>query len=341
MDGSGHGQQRHVHGLEALSGGGTSSAAALYATSNGSSTGSALHARATGFGRVATFEKDNTTGNAPAVRIQTNNAGPGLDVFANGTGTGARIQIDNTASTATGLQITHNGNNSTALRVDNTGTGGATNAIVTTGSVVVGGTLFANVKNFVQPHARDASREIRYVTLEGPESAVFVRGTAQLVDGRAVIALPEHFAVVAAEDGIVVQFTPRSLDSKGLAAIAVTRERVEVGELLGGAGSYAFDYFVTAEREGFEGRDPVVPNVHFRPEPGETAAEFEQRFSGDDVDGRAMRRMLVANGLLGADGRLDLTKLAELGWSVADDRGVSGPALDSHAPAERIASVLD
>src|SRR5262249_52876755 len=71
-----------------------------------------------------------------------------------------------------------------------------------------GGTRATGTKSFVEPDELDASKVIRYVSLEGPESGTYFRGSAQIVHGRAVISVPEDFRMVTDSEGLTVQLTP-------------------------------------------------------------------------------------------------------------------------------------
>jgi hypothetical protein len=186
------------------------------------------------------------------------------------------------------------------------------------GKVHVNGALSKGSGTFVQPHAKDPSKEINYAFFEGPEHAVFLRGTAKLNQGSAVIELPEHFRVVAAREGLQVQVTPHSADTFGLAVVERGRERIAVKELRDGRGNFTFDYFITAVRAGFEGHEPVTANTHFTPRTDETAGEFEARYSRDDMTSKAIRGMLISNGILTEQGKLNMAKVKELGWDVKD-----------------------
>ena len=114
------------------------------------------------------------------------------------------------------------------------------------------GELFADVKNFRVDHPTEADKDIWYASLEGPEAGAYVRGTATLVNGTVVVDLPEHFHLIAADDGLTVMLTPLSADSKGLAVIQKDPTRFEVKELLQGSGNYSFDWEVKAVRKGHE-----------------------------------------------------------------------------------------
>lgn len=188
------------------------------------------------------------------------------------------------------------------------------------GNVHITGNLSKGSGSFVQPHPNDPSKELVYAFFEGPEHAVFLRGTAKLINGKAVIETPEYFRVVAGNEGITVQFTPRSSKSKGLAAVEVTKEMVKIEELMEGNGTYEFDYFITAKRGGFEEHQPIAANTHFKPAENETAKEFEARYSKDDITTKAMRSMLISNGILTKEGKLNMARVKELGWTVAENK---------------------
>jgi hypothetical protein len=114
------------------------------------------------------------------------------------------------------------------------------------------GEITGVTKSFLVDDPTDPSRRIRYTSLEGPEAAMYVRGTADLVNGHAFIELPEHFRALAAEGTLSVTLTPRSPASQGLAAVEVTANGIDVAELFSGTGAYTFDYVVFGVRKGFE-----------------------------------------------------------------------------------------
>lgn len=121
------------------------------------------------------------------------------------------------------------------------------------------GTIVADEKNFRAPNPADLTTDIWYCCPEGPEAAMYIRGTAQLRSGRARIELPEHFRLLASEPGMTVQLTPRSLESRGLATSRVSLTGIEVGELRGGTGNYDFDWRVEAVRKGWENYQVIRP----------------------------------------------------------------------------------
>ena len=116
--------------------------------------------------------------------------------------------------------------------------------------------LFAQTKNFVEPHPLDPTKQIWYACIEGPEAAIYDRGTASLRDGEAFVAFNEHFRLLASQKYTVV-LTPLSGDSKGLAVVKKTRDGFYVKELLNGRGNYEFDWEVKAVRKGYEDYRPI------------------------------------------------------------------------------------
>lgn len=113
-------------------------------------------------------------------------------------------------------------------------------------------------KSFVMTHPKDASKDIVYGCIEGPEAGAYIRGRAALKNGAARVELPDHFLLVVNPESLTVQLTPRSALSKGLAVVESGPAGFTVQELLEGKGSYEFDYFVCGTRVGYEHYQPVV-----------------------------------------------------------------------------------
>ena len=90
------------------------------------------------------------------------------------------------------------------------------------------GVIGADVKSFRVPHPDNPAEDIWYACVEGPEAAMYVRGTGKLVDGRGTIELPEHFRVLAVEDSMTVDLTPLSLESKGMAVARKSLDGLDV-----------------------------------------------------------------------------------------------------------------
>jgi len=119
---------------------------------------------------------------------------------------------------------------------------------------VVGDIHKTGTVSFVQPHPTDPTKEIVYVSLEGPEAGTYIRGTAQLVNGEAVINLPEHFSLVTNDEGLTVQLTPVG-EWLQLYVVEKGTQRIIVREVNGKNGQ--FDYLVQGVRKGYENHQVI------------------------------------------------------------------------------------
>ncbi|MHC5027670.1 MAG: hypothetical protein ACYTGR_13025, partial [Planctomycetota bacterium] len=135
------------------------------------------------------------------------------------------------------------GNNQALMYVNNLGQG------------IVAGAL----KSFVAEDPDNPEVEYWYASIEGPEAAIYVRGTAMLVAGEVTIALPEHFSKMATVTSMTAHLTPLSAESMGLAVVEKSLDRIVVRELQRGTGTYEFDWEVKAVRRGFEGFEVMRP----------------------------------------------------------------------------------
>jgi len=71
--------------------------------------------------------------------------------------------------------------------------------------VYVEGTFYANEKHFYIDHPTKTDMKLIYGTLEGPENAVYIRGT--LIDNN-VIEFPEYWKNFVDEKTITINLTP-------------------------------------------------------------------------------------------------------------------------------------
>lgn len=175
-----------------------------------------------------------TNGTIGSVKAEAFPTGPVFSIH--GTASGDFITM-NSVSPASSIRLAHNSQVLVSAAIGNDGIG----------------RLTADVKNFVQPDPDDDQRDIVYASVEGPEAAAYVRGTARLVNGVAHVALPRHFQNVSVADGMTVQLTPLSADSEGLAIVRKSTSGFDVRELRKGHGNYEFDWEVKAVRRGFTG----------------------------------------------------------------------------------------
>lgn len=110
-----------------------------------------------------------------------------------------------------------------------------------------------NVKNFIIDHPVEPSRYLVHTTLEGPENAVFYRGSARLQRGVAEVSLPSYFEAAVESEGRTIQLTPRFADLSepisGVAASSIHNGKFVVRAVDGHNPSQAFDWEVKGVRK--------------------------------------------------------------------------------------------
>ncbi|HRF59290.1 MAG TPA: hypothetical protein PLH94_05175 [Fimbriimonadaceae bacterium] len=119
------------------------------------------------------------------------------------------------------------------------------------------GIVSADTKNFVVPDPTDPRYNIVYACVEGPEAAMYTRGTGRLVNGQAVIDLPDHYLKLANLATATIQVTPLD-DCRGL-FVKKTNGMIIVKELGGGKANVEFDWRIEAVRKGHEDYQAVRP----------------------------------------------------------------------------------
>jgi len=164
-------------------------------------------------------------------------------------------------------------------------------------------------KYFLNPHPTDPAKVVRFVCLEGNENGTYFRGETRLANGVAVIDVPEEWRLASEAHGITVMVTPRG--PSVLWVETKTRERIVVR----GQSDCEFDYFVNGVRRGFAEHEAIVDNQCFRPEM--RGAPFGLQYP------KALRDILVANGILNADYTPNEATAQRLGWQLSDPDNVS------------------
>jgi hypothetical protein len=178
-------------------------------------------------------------------------------------------------------------------------------------------------KYFIEPHPTDASKVIRYVCLEGPESGTYFRGSAQIVNGQAVINVPEDFRIVTDIEGLTVQLTPIG----DLATMAVVSE--DLNQIVVKSNrDVRFHYMVNGVRKAFKDHQAIENGNEFMPRsrtermPGYLTAEAARR--------------LITNGTYNEDGTVNLATAQRLGWTkVWADREQAAKEAAAKASLER------
>lgn len=195
--------------------------------------------------------------------------------------------------------------------------------VSSTGDITATGT-----KHFLQPHPSDPARVVSFVCLEGNEAGTYFRGSSEIVEGFAVIPVPEEFRFVTDPEGITVQVTARGRGQ--LWVESVDLETVVVA----GDGDIEFDYFVNGVRRGYQDLEPYRENRAFRP--------MERGVAYGGFLPPELRQLLVDNGTLNEDFTPNEDTAARLGWilSEPEEESLPTPALidtevETFQPRER------
>lgn len=120
------------------------------------------------------------------------------------------------------------------------------------GDIYATGTITGKSKNFVIDYPGRPGSTLIHSSLEGPENAVYYRGEAQLVNGVAVIELPEYFEKLTRKEGRTVLISPtfESLDEpvSNLAKSAVKNGKFSVKATDSNNPSQKFSWEIKAVR---------------------------------------------------------------------------------------------
>lgn len=188
----------------------------------------------------------------------------------------------------------------------------------------VGDFLASGAKSFGDPHPTDPTKMIDYVSLEGPESGTYFRGTAEIVRGQAIISVPEHFRLVTDPEDLSVQLTPIGayasmyIVSEDLNQIVVRSNR-----------DVRFHYLVQGVRATLKDHQPIADSI-FVP------------FSPDSMLPNAFtpeqRRRLIANGTYNPDGTVNMETARAVGWAKVWEDAAKARQAAAQASSNRMKS---
>lgn len=123
------------------------------------------------------------------------------------------------------------------------------------------GNVYAQNKYFDIPHPTKPGYMLIHASIEGPETAVFYRGTGQLKDGKATVTLPEYFDALTRDGSSTVQLTPRGKKSFGLSYDNFNEKSFEV---YGDQSDGKFDWLVMATRADQPPLQVEMTNAEFK-----------------------------------------------------------------------------
>jgi hypothetical protein len=169
--------------------------------------------------------------------------------------------------------------------------------------VYAGGNFAATgTKAFIEPHPTDASKVIRYISLEGNEPGTYFRGKGKFERGVARIEVPEDFRMVTDAEGLSVQVTPIG----AMASVAVMR--ADLNEIVvQSSRNVEFYYLVNGIRRSQKDlKSPIMEGTHFMPR--FPTSKIPQYLTEDQ------KRVLIQNGTYRADGTVNLETAKRAGW---------------------------
>ena len=129
------------------------------------------------------------------------------------------------------------GNGAEAMRIDSAGNVGI--GSYPTNKLDVFGHFTATTKSFLIDHPTKENKKLQYASLEGPEHAVYVRGT----HNGSLIELPEYWSELVHEDSLTVVLTPLG-KHQNLYVKSKDTNHISVGGVKG-----SYDYVVYGERK--------------------------------------------------------------------------------------------
>jgi hypothetical protein len=183
------------------------------------------------------------------------------------------------------------------------GTAGA-NAVLAMGDLTATGT-----KSFVDPDPSDPTKQINYISLEGPTAGTYFNGRARTVRGTARIVVPDHFRAVTDSDGITVQATPIGQ----MANFAVLK--VDLYEIwIQASRDVDFFYTVYGIRATHKDHIPVEENTLFRPDAMAGAGDILRSLS------EGQKKVLIENQVLNPDGTWNRQMVERLGWKLPAEK---------------------
>jgi hypothetical protein len=117
------------------------------------------------------------------------------------------------------------------------------------------GSLSGVHKSFIIDHPLHEHKYLVHATMEGPEGAVYYRGTARLQDGKAEIQLPDYFEALTHREGRTIQLT--NLDGFDQLSVSTLKGvKIKDGRFLvvsaDPQSSQEFDWEVKAVRKDIE-----------------------------------------------------------------------------------------
>jgi hypothetical protein len=164
------------------------------------------------------------------------------------------------------------------------------------------GLMGTGTKSFIEPHPTDASKVIKFVSLEGNEAGTYFRGRGKFQNGLATIHVPEDFRMATSPEGLSIHVTPIgrmatvAVESIGLDRIVVRGSR-----------DVEFFYMVNGVRRAYPHVETIVENERYLV-PKSADARIPVYLSPDE------RQRMIDNGTYRPDGTVNMETARRLGW---------------------------
>ena len=171
-----------------------------------------------------------------------------------------------------------------------------------TGVLFQDGLSGTGTKSFIEPHPTDASKVLKYISLEGNEAGTYFRGRGKFQNGIAVIDVPPDFKMVTDTDGLGIQVTPIG-QMATVAVQSIGLDRIVVR----GSRNVEFFYTVNGVRRAYKDAKVIVENEKFFV-PQSPDAKLPAYLSEDE------KQRLISNGTYKADGTVNMETADRLGW---------------------------
>ncbi len=158
------------------------------------------------------------------------------------TNASAKLVIQNSSSSQDILKL--EGDSSKRVLIDSNGN------LSVSGNLTVNGDLsISGAKTFIIDHPIHSEKYLIHATLEGPESAVYYRGKGKLVNGKAVIKLPNYFETLTHLNNRTVQLNSENGWAPLFVEGGVKDAQFTVRTTNDGNPNQEFNWIVTAERK--------------------------------------------------------------------------------------------
>jgi len=178
---------------------------------------------------------------------------------------------------------------------------GMATAPATTGVIAFGNLVATGTKPFIEPHPTDPTKEIRFVAMEGPEAGTYFRAKATVLNGVAVVDVPDSFRMVTDPEGLTVHVTPVGRAQTWIESYDLNRI------VVGASKDVPVSVIVYGIRHAYRDWQVVSENQVYRPvSPDQTIGLW----LSPDAKAR-----LIANGTYNADGTVNMRTAEQAGWA--------------------------